>query len=93
MNTERVHPFSNTSEYMCWTARNCERCAKSYDQNGENFACDIDQALTLACFDGGEVDREIYSRMGGRSGKCLEFLPTGPAAGRRADLPGQLKMF
>lgn len=57
-------PFSNGEQYGCWTTINCDRCAKTYDNENFQFRCKIDEALTVALFDTGDVSEDIAARMG-----------------------------
>lgn len=49
---------------MDWEERNCFRCRKSYDEDTNQYRCDIDKALTVACVDDGSVSDDIARRMG-----------------------------
>ena len=61
----KVRPFSNGSEYVDWTASNCDHC-----KCAEN--CDIEAALGLASVGDGRVSSYIYKRMG-QSNRCGEY--------------------
>lgn len=58
-------PFSCGTQYADWELRNCVNCKKGYDNNGERYKCDIQEALTGAYIGDGEVSEEIWKRMGG----------------------------
>ncbi len=64
---KKVSVFANGSQYHKWTARNCERCAKSVNIWGTEDdwpTCEIEEALLLAYMDDGAVTPEIAWRMG-----------------------------
>jgi hypothetical protein len=68
----KVHPFHSGSQYMDWRYRNCERCTKSYDNNGLKHPspCDIDNAISMACIGSGKVSKNIAQRMGAIGNEC-----------------------
>jgi len=66
---EKVSPFSNGEEYLGWTRSNCHNCEKAYHQ------CDIADELLEGTFSDGLVIKNIFKRMGERSGTCTEFTP------------------
>lgn len=67
MSEERVIPFSNGTEYMCWNEYNCCHCKKYHaDDSGMVIepVCQIDEALVESMFGDGKVSREMADRMG-----------------------------
>lgn len=65
MNNNRPYrPFSNASEFMIWTDRNCDKCVKGPSSclEGPNTKCDIENSLVLASLCGGSINDDI---MGG----------------------------
>ena len=66
--SERVRPFSNGTEFMAWTERNCDRCGKGmlYDEDTEavEFRCPVEEALHGADADDGSLSAEMAARMG-----------------------------
>lgn len=96
--TEQVRPFSCGSQYGDWRMRNCDRCAKSYDnqvpepKNGLG-PCEIDNAIGMAYIGSGSVTPEIGRRMGYEN--ALEYSWECPeiemlsARRRRRDLEGK----
>lgn len=61
-NEQRYHPFSNGTQYMDWEASNCASCSKSRDE--WPLACDLQEALGLACIGDGTISEEIARRVG-----------------------------
>lgn len=66
MAEETVRPFSNGSQYMDWTANNCETCTKAAppDVSLDEMPCEIEKALTWACLDAGTIPLPMADRMG-----------------------------
>lgn len=87
MSDERVQPFANGHEYLCWLAANCERCTK-FDPTHAND-CDLEYALALACVLDGTIAPEIVTRLGYSREKAVTLgwpcqereLATPPRAG------------
>lgn len=82
-----VHPFLNGSQYMDWTASNCDTCTRqaSPDVSLDEMPCPIEAALVLAMFDAGTIPLPMAQRMGyKRDGKyhyvwkCPEHNPPFP---------------
>lgn len=84
-------PFRQAADFVAWSEANCWQCEKgpAPDQDGENEACDIENALTLSSLCGGSINdpiiggpvkaAEIAERLGwnGISSlpcKCREFV-------------------
>lgn len=86
--TKSIYPFSNGTQYEDWSSSNCERCTKGYHNNGEKMACDIENALLVACFGDGSIAPEIRDRMTVQKERyvwpCGEWVPT--AAVRKAGI-------
>lgn len=60
-----VHVFSNGTEYMAWSERNCESCALGYDVAPQGWKCPIEKAIGEAMFDSDTgMDRELAIRGG-----------------------------
>lgn len=98
----RIRPFSNGSQYVDWTARNCDRCAKQFDWEAQESHCDIEAALSFACIDDGRITAEIARRAGitdetrtHYTWDCPERLPIGSHPDVPAIVPakGQLSLF
>lgn len=72
---DRVHPFSNGSEFSEWTARNCDRCLRRGDTGTE---CVLELALVRAYFGDGSVSADEARRLnrvdGDRKSVCGERL-------------------
>lgn len=73
-----VHVFSNGTEYMDWSDRNCGRCAKGYDDEAHDWRCPLEKAIGEAMFDADAgMDRELALRAGlaswPRKEQCPEF--------------------
>ena len=65
--------FSNGTEYMGWCDQNCCRCIKQYDDDKQEWNCDLERALNEASLDKGLVIVAIYERLGLHIGRdCLE---------------------
>lgn len=66
MSEERIYVFSCGSQYDDWTSSNCDRCTKGWRvvNPDEPMACDIQEALLVACFEDGTVSPEVAARMG-----------------------------
>ena len=66
---KQVRPFSNGSQYGDWRMRNCDHCAKSWDNmkpqsDDGKGPCEIDNAIGTAYIGSGSVDESIGKRMG-----------------------------
>ncbi len=76
---DTIRPFSNGTQFMDWTAANCDRCAKAADRDNppRRCPCDIEQALLEACMGDGMIPLPIADRMGRDQGrynwKCGEW--------------------
>ena len=57
MSDDRVHVFSNGTEYEIWRGWNCDECTKSWE-------CPIEDAIIFASGGDGLISREIAVRMG-----------------------------
>lgn len=64
MTEARYRPFSNGSQFSDWRHANCWRCAKQFDEAADEYRCEIEQALDVACWDDGTVSEDIARRMG-----------------------------
>lgn len=67
--TKTYQPFSNGSEFVCWSARNCDQCNKGYDEKSKSkiggvrgFKCDLEHAIGLAYMESGGITKEFYDR-------------------------------
>ena len=58
-----IRPFDSGSQYVDWTACNCDRCTKS-TYNEAKTPCDLEYALLAACFGDGEITADIAQRCG-----------------------------
>jgi len=65
MADERIIPFSNGSQYMDWTYRNCDRCRKQAptEVSLDEIPCEIERALIWAMVDDGKIPLPIAERM------------------------------
>lgn len=61
--SERVYLFSNGSQHMDWTDRNCCRCAKDV-QEGKPVTCELQIAMGEAFFGDGSVPTAMAKRLG-----------------------------
>ena len=67
---ERYQPFSCGTQGGDWRSANCDRCTKSWENNGgpegsnAHGPCEIDNALADAFMDDGSVSENIARRMG-----------------------------
>lgn len=60
-----VHVFSNGTEYHIWSDRNCDRCAKGYDDAARDWRCPLEKAIGESMFDADTgMDRELAIRAG-----------------------------
>lgn len=59
--TERVHPFSNGTQFGDWCANNCARCTKSSDDASK---CDLEMALATAYMTDGTIGQAEATRIG-----------------------------
>lgn len=57
MSDERVHIWSNGTEFLIWDDNNCDRCIK-------RAVCDLSDAITEAYFGDGTFAPEIAARLG-----------------------------
>lgn len=58
---DRVTAFSNGSQYLDWQCANCEVCRR-FNNDADDFGCDIAEALGVACILDGTVEAEIARR-------------------------------
>lgn len=100
MSDDRIHPFSNGTQFMDWREGSCCQCAKYHVNNGAvEPVCPLDEALFGACCGDGTISREIADRLGVPENtwsdwQCKEFEPERPAGVERiAPAPGQLSLF
>ena len=65
---KKIRPFSNGSDLTNWLEKNCDECkiSTSY-RDSSRFICHIDEALTLAYFDTGDIDENIFNKVGRRN--------------------------
>lgn len=66
MTTEqRIHLFSNGTQYMDWSANNCDRCTKAGDASEPGSSkCPLFEAIHDAAADDGTVTLEVATRLG-----------------------------
>jgi hypothetical protein len=63
--SERIHLFSNGSQYLDWTANNCDRCTKAGDPSEAGSSkCELFEAMHDAATDDGTVTPAIANRIG-----------------------------
>lgn len=64
---DKVYLFANGSQYIDWSASNCERCAKSvneWDDSGEAWpTCELEAAIFESQFGDGSFDPDIARRI------------------------------
>lgn len=60
---ETVIPFSNGTQYMDWTERNCCRCVKGWRES-QGYKCDLEIALAKASVFHGRITEAIAKRIG-----------------------------
>lgn len=85
MTTERIHLFSNGTQYMDWTFNNCDKCALAGDPSEPgSSSCDLFEAICDAGADDGTVSAEIAARLGYSPiryvWRCPEFTKDVPPA-------------
>ncbi len=65
---DRARPFHCGTQFVDWTARNCDRCAlgrgSDPDVTLDDLVCELERAVTWACMDDGTVSREVADRIG-----------------------------
>lgn len=59
----KIHIFSNGSQYADWQTSNCYRCTK-FSGYGELPTCEIDEAIGIAYLSDGTVSQKIATRAG-----------------------------
>lgn len=83
MENNKVHPFSNGTEFMIWRSQNCDVCLKDcpYDEETESFGesvCEIEKAISLAAIGDGMIDRGLADSaclpFFGRVSTCSELI-------------------
>ena len=62
---EKFTLFSNGTEFMDWTARNCDRCVKAVYYNNKKgyqpqYRCAIQEHIETACIDDGMGNKSDY---------------------------------
>lgn len=63
--TDRIHLFANGTQYMDWTANNCDRCTKAGDPSESGSStCPLFEAIYDAAADDGTVSAEVARRLG-----------------------------
>jgi hypothetical protein len=63
--SERIYLFSNGTQYMDWTANNCDRCTKAGDPSEPGSSkCELFEAIHDAATEDGTVAHEIAKRIG-----------------------------
>lgn len=67
MGEDRIRPFDNGTQYLGWEDRNCARCRKGLGEPGEDFKCDLQAALAIACVGDGKVSKTCWKRIGGEA--------------------------
>ena len=78
----KVRPFSSGSQFIDWTAANCDRCTRGCHRLSENAPpdCPLELALFEACFDDGTITAAVAERIGYAAGEycwqCGEWDPT-----------------
>lgn len=60
-------PFSSGSQYSDWSSKNCANCSKGAKEPDFVMCCDIEEKLFVASFEDGNIDKDIYDRMGAKS--------------------------
>jgi hypothetical protein len=64
---KKIRPFSTGSEFVDWCSENCDSCriSTSY-RDSSDFICHLEEALIIAYFDDGHVDKSIIEKIGGK---------------------------
>ena len=75
-NIDKVRPFSNGTEFEIWNSRNCDECkiSTSY-RDSDEFICYIDEALIVAYFDDGKIEKKISDKIGFDENYFLKNCP------------------
>lgn len=63
----KVSPFDSGTQFIDWTEANCNRCNKGVHRLNDESAwppCELEAALTTACFDDGYIPLSIAKRIG-----------------------------
>jgi hypothetical protein len=79
--------FSNGTEFMFWSSRNCEHCHKAVQYNeGKNYMpkyrCAIQRDIEFAAIDDGCGNDRAYNAA--RSPRCPYFVEKGSVKRKRA---------
>jgi hypothetical protein len=69
--TPTIRPFGDGTQFADWTECNCNRCTKGVHRLADDAwpTCELEAALTTACFDTGEITLDIAKRIGMRDGE------------------------
>ena len=62
---KRVRPFCCGAQFADWKHYNCERCKKRYDEDKQEWKCDIEREIDGAYIGDGTIPWSIWKRMGG----------------------------
>lgn len=83
--------FSNGTEYMQWTYRNCSRCIKRIkDPNGVKFRCSVERDIYHAALGIGEVNLRSYNATQQR---VCPYLKTERTPTKKRKVKGQGDLF
>jgi hypothetical protein len=61
---DRVHPFSNGSQFCDWEERNCLRCAKQIGEKAIRYKCVLQKAMHSAYWNDGTISKQEGDRIG-----------------------------
>ena len=62
---DKMRPFSNGSEFMCWLGDNCERCKKANFETADRAkTCPMEYDLAFASVTDGLIPKESAERIG-----------------------------
>jgi hypothetical protein len=76
----RISMFHCGTQVCDWSGHNCDRCAKGYHHNADQWRCDLEQAIAEGFWTDGTVSNEQARRMGYPFGqhaygwRCGEFM-------------------
>ncbi len=80
--TKEITPFSNGTEFMWWTDRNCDHCQRYENESTkiEDAGCPLIFSIELASVTDGKITLDIAQRIGLDSNNrlstfCKEFEP------------------
>lgn len=60
---EKIRPFSNGTEFEIWENKNCCQCnISSINRNDLKLVCHIEEALTMAYFDDGKLEKTLFNK-------------------------------